>query len=231
MNLNEAIQTATDNFVETKLPALVEEKVSKMVDGILDGIFQTYSDTGKSIKQKIEEQLDVNLQCFSMVDYNAMISQAIVKNLDHLININSIEPIVKMTKEALGYIPEKKIKLSEIHEMIVKTLMDNDDDSEGEFSLHFSPSSGYDWMTVSFDTEPDVKARDCSIEFMYNTSKTRGTIFSFKAKSDLSKKGNITPAKMMQLDSLERKIFRLYSAQVEIETDTIDLENYWNKYN
>ncbi len=231
MDINKEIQIATDKFIEEKLPEMVAQKVTKMVDDILNDVFRSYSDVGKQIKEKIEKQLNVNLQEYDLVDYNHFVAKAINERLIGIINEGSIKPIMELVEGTVGFLEKKTIKLSEIHQMFIDSSMEeNDQDAEGEISFHAVKNEEHGWTTVNVDTDANINAEDCALEFLINGE--RGTIFIFRAKSHWSKKGNLTPSKVTQLSNLEHKIFRLYSARVKVEIDdTKWLENSWSRYN
>lgn len=230
MNINEEIQKATDNFIAEKLPQLIQEKVGKMLDDILSDTFKSWSNIGKQIKDKIEENLDVNLQEYDLIDYNALISKSINDRLVGIINENSIQPINELVNETVGFLKKKNFKLSEIHELVINSSMQEyEEETESEISFFAERNDKHKWITVSIDTDKDVSQEDCSLTFLINESS--GRIFSFKTKSYWSKKSNLTPSKVTQMSNLEHKIFRLYSAQAKIEIDTLDFDNYWSRYN
>jgi len=231
MDINLEIQTATDKFIAEKLPEMVAQKVTKMVDDILNDVFRSYSDVGKEIKEKIEKQLNVNLQEYDLVDYNHFVAKAINERLIGIINEGSIKPIMQLVEGTVGFLEKKTIKLSEIHQMFIDSSMEeNDQDSEGEISFYATKNHEHGWTTISVDTDGNVNEGDCALEFLINEN--RGSIFCFRTKSHWSKKGNLTPSKVTQLSNLEHKIFRLYSAQVKVEIDDNGyFENSWSRYN
>lgn len=225
MNLNNEIQAATDKFVAEKLPQLVDEKVSKMVDGILDDVFRSYSDTAKAIKAKIEEKLDVNLQEFDLIDYNHLVSKSINDNLLQTVNI---QPIMDLCKDAIGFVNKKTIELSEIVEMFKQSAMEQDEtEYDGEISVYTEVNEKYGWTEVFLDVDADVKKENCGIKFIISDKTER--IFSFKSSSYLSGLRNVTPSKMTQFSTIEHKVFRLYSAQVKVNVDETEFDNSWNR--
>jgi len=229
MELNKEIQKATDKFIEEKLPTMVEEKVSKMVDGILDDVFRSYSGTAKQIKAKIEEKLDINLQKFDIVDYNALISKAISEKLVGIVNEGSIAPIMEMVKSVVGFIEKKEIKLSEIHQMFIDASMEYDEtEFEGAITFIVEENEEHGWHDVYIDSDGDTDKNDCDISF---TIHKNGQFYSFRANHWRSKMDKITPAKVTQLNALEHKIYRLYSAQVKIIIDETSFDNEWNRHN
>lgn len=232
MNINEEIQKATDKFIEEKLPEMVSQKVTKMVDEILNDVFRSYSDVGKQIKDKIEKQLNVNLQNFDLIDYNHFVSKAINERLVGLMNENCISPIMELVDKTVGFIEKKEIRLSEIHQMFIEASMeDNEQEAEGEISFFATKNEQYGWTTVSIDTDGGKSEDRCALQFII--SKDTGRIFSIKTETYWSSKSNLTPARVVALSNLEHKIFRLYSAQVKVEIDQtyFEDENCWSRYN
>lgn len=232
MDINLEIQKATDKFIAEKLPEMVAQKVTKMVDDILNDVFRSYSDVGKDIKEKIEKQLNVNLQEYDLVDYNHFVAKAINERLIGIINEGSIKPIMELVEGTLGFIEKKEIKLTEIHQMFIESSMeDNDQEAEGEISFFATKNEKYNWVTVSIDTDGGKDEDKCAFQFII--SKDTQRIFSIKAETYWSTKSNLTPARVVELSNLEHKIFRLYSAQVKIEVDQMDFEdeNSWSRYN
>lgn len=226
MDLNKEINAATDKFIAEKLPEMVEQKVTKMIDEVLNDVFRNYSDTAKNIKAKIEEKLDVNLQKFDLVDYNHLVSKAINDSLLKQVNL---QPIMDLCQDAIGFVNQKTIKLSSIVQMFLDASMESDErESDGEISLFINENEEYKWIEISIDAEADIDKEECGIRFLVSTDRKK--IFSFSSKSYNSKLGKVTPAKITMLDHLEHKIFRLYSAQVEIEIDGYDFDTTWSRY-
>ncbi len=231
MDINQTIQEAIDKLIQEKLPAMVAAKAEKLLNELLGDIFRSYSDMGKQIKEKIEKQLDINLQQFELADYNVIVSKAINERLAGLVNEDAIKPIMSLVQDAVGFMEKKTIKLSEIWEMIKQASMDEDEsEMDGQLSFYAEKNHEHDWVDVCFDIDGKKSQHDCAIHFMVS-GKNGGTIFSFHTGNYRQKKGSMTPARMTMLDQLEHKIFRLYSAQVKIEVDETDFENDWSRYN
>lgn len=228
MDINAEIQKASDKFITEKLPAMVEEKVGKMVDGILDDIFRSYSDTAKAIKAKIEQKLNINLQEFDMLDYNAMISRGINDRLIKLVNEGSLQPIMSLIQDTVGFIEKKEINLSEIHQMLIDASMEGDDQEfEGGITFIVKRNDQHKWYDVYADLEADKEMLDCGISF---TIHDNGRIYSFRSGAWRANLSKITPSKLTQLDIWEHKMFRLYSAAVKITVDETDFDNSWNRH-
>lgn len=225
MNLNKQIQETSDKIIAEKLPEMVEKATTKMLESIISDVFSSYGDMAKEIKGKIEKQLDINLQKFDTVDYNAIVAKAINENITQQVNI---QPILDLTKNAIGFVEKKEINLSEIVEMFKNGAMEDSDEQQGSISVHVKENLENRWVEVSLDIEEDKDTHECGIKFIYSTN--RNTIFSFKSQDYKSSLREVTPSKIVSLSTLEHQIFRLYSAQVKINTDDIEFDTEWYRY-
>lgn len=234
MNINEEIQKLTDKAISEQLPQMIEKSVSKMLESIIDDIFRSYSDTAEAIKTKIEEKLDVNLQRFDLVDYNALVSDIINKNLLERVNL-SIEPINELIKETVGFINKKEMTLAGfIQDEIISELSSHEggscgcDESEGEISLYIEYHDIYEWYNVYLDVEGDKKKDECAVAF---TLSKDGCILSFSCKGRYGGQTKlVSPERMQWLDGIERKLFRIHSSQVKMIHDGKSIETEWSKY-
>lgn len=226
MDINKKINEITDKIIDDKLPEMAEKHVTSMLNEIMSDIFRSHSDTAKAIKKKIEEKLDVNLQKFDLIDYNALIAKAINDSIVQQVNI---QPIMDLTRDAVGFINKKSITLTEIAHMIKNAAMEDSNDNDGNISMFVSRNSVYKWVEVYVDIEEKKAAKDCGLHFIFNEKENRGYIFSFHTSDYWSGRGPITPARIASLSSIEHKIFRLYSAQVEIVADDDDIDTYWSR--
>jgi hypothetical protein len=225
MDINKQIQEISDKVIAEKLPAMVEKSATDMLASIISDLFSQYGPMAKKIKEKIEEKLDVNLQKYDLLDYNALVAKTINDNLLQQINI---APILALTKDMLGFVNKKTIKLSEIIDIFIETAMEDSSESSGQISLFVEEEDRYGWIEVCVDAEARREKKDCSIRFLIN--KKTGTMFSFHCKDYLTSRQAITPSKLTNLSHIEHKIFRLYSAQVEIEIDELSFNTEWNKF-
>lgn len=226
MDINKEIQIISDRIIAEKLPAMTETAVTKMLEGVIEDIFSKYSPLAKEVKAKIEKQLNVNLQSYDLIDYNALIAKTINDNLLQQVNMDSI---IKLTQNTIGLVNKHNIKLSEIIDMFIRTAEESGDEREGEISLFIEKNTNHDWIEVSVDMEGGKDQDECGIRFLISIK--RGAIFSFHTKDYWTKLNPITPSKLINLNNLEQIIFRLYSAQVKIEIDDTEFDKGWSKYN
>lgn len=231
MNFTEETNKALEKVISEQLPQLIEQKSSKMIESIVDDIFR-WGNVKDSIKKKIEESINVNLQRFDLIDYNALIAKTINENLLNQVNL---QPILDMTQDILGFVNKKEIKLDEVADLFIKAAMQEDEqEHEGEITFLVEKSAKYDWITIHADINPDVPDYKCHIKFIIsNDGDDRdGKIFSFKTKDEYydQKQKETSPSRLTSYRGIEAEIFRLYSGQVKITEYTDGVETYWRRY-
>lgn len=229
MDFTKETQTAIAQVVAEKMPEMIETQVSKMIADIVKDIFG-WGDVKKQIKQKIEESINVNLQEFDLIDYNALIGKTINENLLQQVNL---QPILDMTQDIIGFVKQKEIKLQQIADMFIEASQEeNSSDYSGEITFIVKERTEHNWCEIYADIEPDKEENKCSIKFIISTRDSRdGQIFSFKTKEQYlgEKQEEIHPSKMVSMRGIEAKIFRLYSAQVKITNYDQEINNYWDR--
>lgn len=229
MDFNKETQTAIAKVVAEKMPEFIEAQATKMVESIVSDIFR-WGNTKDQIKKKIEESINVNLQEFDLIDYNALIAKVINDNLLEQVNL---QPILDMTQDIVGFVKQKEISLQNIADMFIEASQEeNSSDYSGEITFIVKENEEHKWCEIYADIEPDKEENKCSIKFIISTRDSRdGQIFSFKTKEKYfgEKQEEITPSKLVAMRGIEAKIFRLYSAQVRITNYDHEINNYWDR--
>lgn len=231
MDLNQQIEAATNKVIAESLPAMVETKVKKMLDDLLDDMFRSYGDIAKSVKEKIVSQLNVNLQEFSLVDYNTFISKAITNALNDQISKEVLKPIDDLVKNLVNPLKKDSFTLAQIHEKYMKFQMEeNSDETEGEFTF-IVDDTGSSYITLCIDPKPDQSKHSCESEICI--SKDNGHVFLLRTMTNWGKKGEVNPVKLTQLDNFQLFLFRLYSTKTPITglEERHYFENSWSRYN
>lgn len=229
MDFNIETQMAIAKVVAEKMPEMIEAQATKMVESIVSDIFR-WGNTKDQIKKKIEESINVNLQEFDLIDYNALIAKVINDNLLEQVNL---QPILDMTQDIVGFVNQKEINLQDIADMFIEASQEeNSSDYSGEITFIVKENEENKWCEIFADIEPDKAERKCGIRFIFSTKDSReGQIFSFKYKEKYydEPQKDISPSKLVSMNALEAKIFRLYSAQVKITNYDREINNYWDR--
>lgn len=229
MDFTKETSSAIDKVVKEKLTTLIEARASEMVEDIVKDIFR-WGDVKKQIKEKIESSLKVNLQEFDLIDYNALIAKTINENLVQQINL---QPILDMTQDIIGLVNEKEISLEKIAEFFIEASQEeNETDGEGQITF-ITEESDNNYISVYADVEPNKEKRNCSVNFCFSTEGNRdGKIFLFRNKDEYydSKLKSLSPTRLVNMNAISHKIFRLYSAQVRITDYNYEPSQYWDRY-
>jgi len=232
MNINEEIQKASDKIIAEKLPKMVEDATTEMLKGVINDIFRGYSPLAKSIKEKIEAKLDINLQQFDLVEYNVLVADVVNRQLLDCLSTETIEPIQNMIKNVVGFVAKKEIKLSEIFEMVKAEIMEDSCDEGGEFTFMVKLNQEHKWVEVYIDDDKDVSEYQCALRFIFSFKEDNGRIFSMHTASRYTNnKSYITPVKAAMLRTFEAKLFKLYASGTVIIADETEFDTEWNKYN
>lgn len=228
MDFTKETNLALEKIIAKKLPQMIEDKASEMIEDIVKDIFR-WGDVKKQIREKIESSINVNLQKFDLIDYSALIGKTINENLLQQVNL---QPIVDMTKDIVGFVDKKEISLEEVAQIFIDASMEeNDQNGEGEITFITEENDKYNWIQVYADIEPDKNKNDCSFNFIFSTKEDRGQIFSFKSTNGyFDRPGKISPSKLASLNKLEAQIFRLYAAQVKITDYNDSISTHWDRY-
>lgn len=229
MDFTKETNSAIEKVVKEKLTSLIEARASEMVEDIVKDVFR-WGDVKKQIKEKIESSIQVNLQEFDLIDYNALIAKTINENLVQQINL---QPILDMTQDIIGFVNKKEISLEDIAQIFIEASQEeNDTDGEGQITFIIEESDR-DYMSVYADVNPNVDKYNCSVKFCFSTKGDRdGKIFLFKHKDEYydTKLKNVSPARMVNMNAISHQIFRLYSAQVRITDYEHEPSEYWDRY-
>jgi len=230
MDFNLETQNAMSKIIAEKMPEMIEKQASKMVEDIVSDLFR-WGNVKDQIKKKIEESINVNLQEFDLIDYNALISKTINENLLQQVNL---QPILEMTQNIVGFVNKKEISLQEIADMFIEASQEeNEQSGQGEITFIVEENEQYKWVEVYADIEADKDKHKCAVKFIFSTKGDRdGFIFSFKTKDKYydSEQKQVTPSRLVNIGNIEHKIFRLYSAQVKITDYDSDTNIYWDRY-
>lgn len=230
MDFNKEIQNAMSKIVAEKMPEMIENHATKMITDIVSDLFR-YGNIKDSIKNKIEQSINVNLQVFDLIDYNALISKTIN---DNLLNQVNLQPILEMTQDIIGFVKQKEITLDAIAEIFIDASKEeNEQNGEGEITFIVEESPKHNWIEVFADIESDKEKNKCAIKFIFSIKDSRdGKIFSLRTKDGYydNIQKEISPSRLVSMRGIEAKIFRLYAAQVKITDYNSHPSTYWDRY-
>ena len=196
-----------EGFIETK----IQEAVKKTIASILEDVLGHWSPFMKTLKEKISQELNINLAQISLVEYNQIITNIIKAQLDGVLVEDAKKRFEEEMKKTLAPI-KNKWKLSEIiKECVDFWFEDNEEEYQGnEISFYCSKESSDLWF-VYFDKESDKSEYQCAYRITISNGRIRSIRIDDRDASKMFMVGDIF--------NEDRFLFQLYSQKVEVEVD------------
>lgn len=221
MDLNKMVNEALANieasgFVEKK----VQERLEQTIESIVDDLFRSYSDFGKELKNKVAQELQINLDELKLQNYNVLVLKAVTEKINQTVRLRGIEKLKEELDDMLT-IKCQDVNLSELIEKFKEEELEFDDDLRGQ-EISFHVDRKYNWTYVSFDKKPNKGEYQCEYRLVV---KEDGTIFSVKMDDKELSKGVIMGA----LRGIERELFKLYASGSKLIIDEDDVDTYYGE--
>lgn len=211
-----AIVAAFNTMAENgTIQKIVEEKIKKTVDSILDDALRSYSDFGKELSKTIREGLNVDMRQLGLVGYNDIVLKIIKEKLDNSIEVVGRARIEKEMEELLAT-PPAEIKLSQLVEQLKKGDL-SDDKYKCTCIVDWGNNDG--WGRVYLD-ESERDKRACAHQLAFTAD---GEIYSISIDGrDPNKKLFIGP-----FYNFERSLFQMYVAKTRLIVDEDQVNTYY----
>ncbi|OMC83339.1 hypothetical protein [Viridibacillus sp. FSL H8-0123] len=165
MDLNLIVNnTLSDLNKEGYVEKIVKAQLEKTLKNIVEDSFRSYGDFGKTLKEEIKNQMDINLKQLDIPSYNQVILNTIKAELERSVHEEGAQKIQEQIQELLGTSKED-YKLSElIKEMVEDEVELNELDYESikeitvivekKFSsstyVYLDPESDVDWYRCKY---------------------------------------------------------------------------------
>jgi hypothetical protein len=167
MNVEEIIKNKTQELIESgQIQSLIEEKIGKSVEKVIDSLFGGYS-FQKDIEKKLSEEIDPLLKTIDLSAYKEIVharaEQIIKSTLD-----SDLEKKASEQYNLLFCSDKKEIKLSEIIDLIIEEFRENSYDVDREcFTLvhELREERGFYRLNIYFDKENEYEKDTCGYHF------------------------------------------------------------------
>jgi hypothetical protein len=189
---------------------IVTARLKKTIDSIVDDLFSSYSDFGKSLKTEVQSALNVNLKELNLTGYNVMVLNAVKDTLDETLHIQGVEKI----KESLGQMlsnVKTEYRLSELIEEMKKEANEDGNYDEEEISFHIDSDRSI-LTFIYFDEESDKEKYQCKYRLWIDK---QGVVCGVEI-SDRKFDNRVI---MGGLHGFEQTLFKIYSMNPKIIID------------
>lgn len=230
MDLNKLVTQSIEKMSENgEVQKIIENKVAKTIESIVDDVFGSWSNFSKSLKKEIEDQIQINLKELDIPSYNTFIMAAVKEKLNDSIAEQGVTRINETIDELLSNVKDE-YKLSDLVKELAEEFEDIDElgyEDYHEMSMHIDQPYGLKYIYL--DAESDKKKYDCkyricvspekeneinSIEIRDDKYGSTRTINSFDAR-----------AIMRGFYGLEETLFKMYArkSKLIIDEDQVEL--------
>jgi hypothetical protein len=217
-DMQNAVNAAFNGMVkEGKIEAIIEKQIEGTVKSIIEEALRSYSDFGKSLSEKIKNDLKFDFKEIGFDSYNHFIVKTIKAKIDKEIHIAGKEKIEKLLDDMLVDCP-KEMKISELVEKFKeKVFSDNCNEAPDDECTCLVEQSG-SFIYIGFSGTADKPKYDCDYRIGIYKDKIHSLRFG---KSEISREFFLGTQY-----GFEKILFQLYAtgAKIIIDEDNIDLE-------
>lgn len=211
--LGNAVQAAFEKMAsEGRIEAIIQEKVEKTVDGVLDDTLRKYSDFGKNLENAVAKGLSVNFNDLCLQEYNAIVLKIVKAKLDEAVNTVGREKIARDLEELLGGTTPAEVTLTELIGQFKKWVCEDSYDPPSDEITLFLGDMRYSSRWIYLDPSANCERYKCRFSLLLRED---GTVAS------LSFDG-IDPQKRAFIGSLNgfsRTLFQMYAAGTRLVVD------------
>jgi hypothetical protein len=204
------VQMESENFVEK----VVKSTLEKTIKNIVDDVFESYSDFGKNLKNRIKENININFDKLGIEGYNGLVLAAVKENLDKSITVNGIEKI-KESIDVMLSDTKAEYTLTEIIEKAKGDTTKEEYERDYDEQVHLIiEKSSYGYKHIYLDNEDDEPENKWNYGYQMDIDK-EGKPYSIKLRGQ-----EINTKKIMGgLYGLDEILFKIYASGAKIVLD------------
>jgi len=218
IDLNKAINDSlakieSENYVQE----VVDKKIKKTIESIIDDLLSAYGNFGKNLKTEIESNLNINLKELDIPGYNLLVLNAVKEKLNQVTTVQGIEKINEaMDKMLVSVKPE--YMLSEV----VEALRDHEkgyrcsSDRMTLFIEESSSSKGY--VDIYLDSDKKNSKYSCDYQIRIDPN---GKVWNAKMDGRDFDKNKEFGA----LFGVGELLFKIYATGAKLTVDQ-DIDDY-----
>lgn len=202
-----------------KIAELVDKHVTAMMEGIVRGLFESYSEPRKELEKSIKDALKIDLQKIGLPEYNKSMVTIMQRILEKQITNKGLEKFEADVRAMLTDEVPERMKLSELMEKLIEHVKDDDGEEYGEISFHYEESR-YSSRWIHFDDKPYKEKHCCNYKILINDN---GDVPLIEIGGKRFDKTLI----MGGLYGFDALLFKIYSAGTLIECDPDNVRTSW----
>jgi hypothetical protein len=206
-----------------KLETMIQTKIEKTVEDIVENALRSYSEFGRNLEKAIQETLKVDLSQLGLPGYNNIVLGIVQRKLGALIETMGAQQLEKDLENLLGTSAPEVIKLSELVEKF-KEWVRSDNEACDDAVTAILEKSQYRSYWLYLDKDSNTTKYSCAIQLGIGED---GKLFSVTLRGTDVKKDLF----MGNLYGFERDMFFMHAAKTRVIVDTEYLEEtHPNRY-
>lgn len=162
LDLNKMVEDGMQNMIESGVvQEMVKNQLEKTIQSIVEDAFNSWSPFGKGLKEKVKEEMKVNLDRIDLREYNDFVLTCIHEVIGECIEKDAKKEITERLQSILGTSKEE-YSITELLDIIRDEYGDSDD----EMTLIINQERSF--VHVYFDEQEDQEKYECkySMHFM-----------------------------------------------------------------
>ncbi|MGD9172157.1 MAG: hypothetical protein PVI97_19225 [Candidatus Thiodiazotropha sp.] len=158
-DFNTAVQAAMKKLTENgSIEAVIEKQLLETVKNIVHDQLRSYSDFGKALKQKIDDELRIDLQHITFSEYNQVVLNLVQGQLNNAVTGEAHQKLKDDLDELLET-PPKEIRLSDVIDKYKEESSEFDRDGAERITLIIEPKE-YGQIAIALHPKTTKGYRD-----------------------------------------------------------------------
>jgi hypothetical protein len=229
----ELVQAVNESLGELISGNVIKEIITKQLESTITEIvkdsMRSYSDFGKTIKEKINSVVCLAASNVELPEYTKFVSGVVLEQFDKVLHEQSKAQLRELITGELGEIPAGIMTARQLSEKIQESF--KSDEYEDERNIQVELEENDDCSAIYIKVIDDDKSEEIKIS-LYN-HRTEGSknfyIGYIESGGWSSRKTSVSERSFNThcMDEIEQFLFRLYCAQTLIDmTDTSQFEDF-----
>ena len=187
--LNQQLITATEQYLQSdKLKEHIDKQAEEMVNDVIRDAFRWKGHLKTQIEDVVKNQLTINIDQLGLQGTNQFLTEALTSKLKSVVRAESATKSEESMQSILSSV-DKVISISTIKNKLLEAADTSDlcgcgdvdtdslydmgyDESEFFTFIAEEPSGNYDWVTLYFDSKPDLSSYECRYELTVHKERT-----------------------------------------------------------
>jgi hypothetical protein len=231
-NKLELVQAVNESLGELISGDVIKEIITKQLESTITEIvrdsMKSYSDFGKTIKDKINSVVCLAASNVELPEYTKFVSGVVLEQFDKVLQEQSKTQLNELIISELGVLPSGVMTARQLAEKIKSTFESDEYEEERTVEVEIE---GQGTSGIYIEIKDEERSEEIKIS-LYNHSQknTSNYYIGYLDTGGWTSRNTRTSERSLNthcMDEIEKFLFRLYCAQTKIDmSDTSDFEDF-----